>query len=88
MKTSAHSSTGTIFTSEPKTFGDEEHNLWNLLLGLHAHHTCRPVLQRGLCEEDLCKAALSLHFAVDVPTVGHVQMVSVSKWSGAQTSGG
>ena len=31
-----------------------------------AHHACGPTLHRCLQEEDVCKVALSCHFAVDV----------------------
>ena len=62
MTTSTHSSSGTIFESEPEPFG--EHNVWNLVLGLFAHHTCSPVLQRSLRDEDLCKGSLFVPLCV------------------------
>ena len=45
---------------------DEKHNAWDQMLELFAHHACSPVLQRCLQEEDVWKAALSCHFALDV----------------------
>ena len=44
-------------------FGDEEHNALKSLLGVLAQHKCSPVLERGLCDEELCKVAGPCHFA-------------------------
>ena len=33
--------------------------MWNLWLVVLAHRTCSLVLQQGLCDEELCKVALS-----------------------------
>ena len=61
------------FGSELESFGDGEHNLWNLLLGLLAHHTCSPV---------------PCHFAQDALTIGNVQVTRERWWSGARLSDG
>ena len=53
---------------------------------LIAHHVCSPVLKRGLCDEELCKAALSCHFALDLLTVGNLQVARVRSWNGARSS--
>ena len=88
MTTHTCSLSGTTFTSELESIGVEEHNLWNLLLGILAHHMCSPVFKRSLCDEDLCKAALSCHFALDVLTIDNVHVARVRRWSGAWSSGG
>ena len=72
MIASTHSS-GTTFESELESFVDEKHNLWNLL-----HHTCTPVFQRRLPDEDA-------HFVLDVLTIGNVHMARVRRWSGARS---
>ena len=41
------STSGIAFTSEPESFGDEEHNLRNMLLKILAHQKCSSVLQRS-----------------------------------------
>ena len=64
-------------SSTTESFRDEEHNVWNLMLGLFVHHTCRPVLQRSSRDEDVCEVAPSCHFAVDAVAMGNEQMARV-----------
>ena len=67
MSTSTYSSSAHgSFTSEP----DEEHNVWNWLMVVLAHHECSPRLQRCLGERELCKVASSCHLALDLLTQG------------------
>ena len=75
------------FTSEPELFGDEEHDVWNSLLVIIAHHMFSDVLQRSPREEDLCKVAVSCHFALDLLTVGNVQVARLRRWIGDRLAG-
>ena len=43
--------------SETGSPDEEEHNVWNGMLELSAHHACSPALQRCLQGEDVCNAA-------------------------------
>ena len=67
--------------------GDEEHNVWNHMLGLvRTRHVQSRV--RSLREEDACMVALSCHFALAALTVSSdVQMARVRRRSGAQSCG-
>ena len=46
--------------------GEGEHNVENFMLCSFAHHACSPLLQGCLHQEELCKAALTCHFSLDV----------------------
>ena len=50
-----------------ESFGDEEHNVWNLVLEVLAHHRCSPVLQRGVCATKSYAKWLLFYFAGSCP---------------------
>ena len=54
--------------AENDLLSDEEgeHNVENFMLCSFVHHACRQLLQGFLHEEELCKAALTCHFFLDV----------------------
>ena len=45
---------------------EDVHNVENFVLCSFAHHVCRPLLQGGVQEEELCSVALTCHFALNV----------------------
>ena len=71
--------------SERESFGDEEHNVWNLLLGLFAHHNA--ALQQSLREEDVCNW-LCRATQPWTSSQWRMQMARVRRCSGARSSGG
>ena len=48
---------------------EADHNVWNDLLQLFAHHAIAPFLVPVLDDSSECSVALSCHFAFDVFTV-------------------
>ena len=83
MSTSTYSSSAPWwFTSEPNSFGDEEHNVWNELMIVLAHHECSAWIQRCLRDGELCKVALSSNFALDLLTIGEVRVAGVRNREG------
>ena len=55
------SSSGTSDSEE-----EEQHNTWNKLLELLTLPGSSPAIQRGVYDWELCRVALSCHFALDV----------------------
>ena len=55
------SSSGTSDSEE-----EENHNTWNMLLELLTLPGSSPAMQRGVRDLELCRVALSCHFALDV----------------------
>ena len=45
---------------------EEHHNTWNMLLELLTLPGSIPAMQRGTYDWELCRVALSCHFALDV----------------------
>ena len=64
------------FTGELDFVSDEEHNVWNELMIVLAHHQCSPWLQRCLRDGELRKLASS-HFALDLLTICEVRVAKV-----------
>ena len=60
------SSAGTSWSAETASETDDVHNVNNFVMCSFAHRTCSPLLQGNLQEEEVCKVALTCHFALDV----------------------
>ena len=89
MSTLTHSSSAPwSFTGELDFVSDEEHNVWNELMIVLAHHECSPWLQRCLRDGEMRKLASSSHFALDLLTVCEVRVAKVRRRNGTRSSGG
>ena len=72
MSTATYSSsTPWSRTSESEFESNQEHNMWNEIMSVLAHHECSLGRQRCLSEGELCRVALSSHFSFDILTVGN-----------------
>ena len=63
---SVSSSPATSWSVETASEKGGEHDVENIMLLSSTRHACSPLLQENVQEEDLCKVALTCHFALDV----------------------